>query len=953
MRFSSILSLPRSLSSWVALGAVLAVGSGCPEEQTPCTSTLECNVGEVCEEGVCEVARQEPEPEEPEGSEPSTAPPETEIVGDPAELTNENSFEVAFQCADDVACAFECSLDDGQFGFCTSPAVYSGLAEGDHRFRVRGIRANVFVDESPAEHNFTVDQTPPDTTIEEGPDAITTAATVAFTLGCIGAEECTYDCELNGEDVGCGPFPNLADGTYVFAAAARDPADNLDPSPVEQTFEVDRAAPETTLVSGPPATTGQDDATFIFECSESAPEGNGCTFECAVDEEAYGECESPFEVTDVEAAEHIFRVRAVDAAGNVDESPAEQTWTVDGSIPVTQIDLAPLAAIGQTTTTIEFSCNRPEGCTYTCAIDSAAPQACGSPLTLENLVDGVHTVVVTASNQAGTPDPNPPTVSFFVDTVVPEVALLTTPDAVNDATTATFEFTCSDPEPSGGGCTYECAVDGAEYEACASPKAYTGLADGNHTFEVRGSDLAGNLDVSPELFTWRVDTTAPQTVLDVAPDDPTSNVSATFEFSCEDPSQPCTFECSVDGAPLSDCTSPFSTDDLAEGDHTFSVVASDALEFTDLTAATHEWTVDLTAPETNLSGPDSPTQSTAAAFVFSCNDEPCTFVCSLDGATPSACTSGISFADLAEGVHTFEVVATDSGGTADPSPAVWAWEVDVTPPTVVFTSVPSDPSNDPTPTFEFECEGGEACTFECASTVGGTPDTPCNNGVFTTSVGEGADNVFEVVAYDVAGNSQRAFSTAWTTDFTAPDIGGLVLQGPTTRNNNVLVFTVFCQDATLTRIYTEFEGVLTFAGESDDDDGQSRFGLSLGPLPDGTRNYISTCLDEAGNESFESNKIPVTIDTVAPIFLDLEIEVQAGGPDSCKPVFTWEVSDDTDTTAQCGLDGTLVDGNCSSPFVYSGPIGAGDRTGTVFVTDEAGNSNQSTVSFFVPINCAN
>lgn len=88
----------------------------------------------------------------------------------------------------------------------------------------------------------------------------------------------------------------------------------------------DVTAPDTTLAASGPAegsTVSSSTATFGFSASES-----GATFECRLNAGAWAACASPRVLTGLTPGASTFAVRAVDAAGNVDTTPATRHWTV-------------------------------------------------------------------------------------------------------------------------------------------------------------------------------------------------------------------------------------------------------------------------------------------------------------------------------------------------------------------------------------------------------------------------------------------------------------------------------------------------------------------------------------------------------------------------------------------------------------------------------------------------
>jgi len=52
--------------------------------------------------------------------------------------------------------------------------------------------------------------------------------------------------------------------------------------------------------------------------------------------------------------------------------------------------------------------------------------------------------------------------------------------------------------------TTECQLDAGNWDNCENDVLYTSLSDGEHTFCVKGTDVAGNEDLSPACFTWTI-----------------------------------------------------------------------------------------------------------------------------------------------------------------------------------------------------------------------------------------------------------------------------------------------------------------------------------------------------------------------------------------------------------------------------------------------------------------
>jgi hypothetical protein len=116
---------------------------------------------------------------------------------------------------------------------------------------------------------------------------------------------------------------NTGTGRYPFVDIVTFPASG---------GGTDTAPPETTIDNVSQTDTGGRDVSISFSGTDNV----GVTgFECRRGTEAFAACTSPKVYNDLSPASYTFEVRAKDAAGNVDQSPASITWTVSASAPTT------------------------------------------------------------------------------------------------------------------------------------------------------------------------------------------------------------------------------------------------------------------------------------------------------------------------------------------------------------------------------------------------------------------------------------------------------------------------------------------------------------------------------------------------------------------------------------------------------------------------------------------
>lgn len=410
-------------------------------------------------------------------------------------LTNAQNIAVEFAVSE--AAEISCSFDGGSVAACQSPFVAKNVGEGDHSLVISAVdeAGNVAV---PVVMNWAMDFTAPVVSFGDIlPSASSHINSNNISLAVNAPQGASLYASINGGAAQNFQSPlslnGLAEGNYSVAVYGVDEAGNNSPVIAHQ-FAVDLTAPSVSIVAEITKNpTNSDRNAFAMSSSEEG------SFECNLDNAGFSACESPDEVAGLADGAHSMQVRAIDLAGNA-SAIAQYDWVVDTKAPSTAV--SGNSSDDQASMTMSSD---ESGVTYLCSLDGAPLSPCAGAVSYSGLALGSHNFLAKAVDAAGNVDPVGANYQFAIIKPIHTTITSATPgESPTNKVTMTVTFV-ADQENA----TFLCSLDGSAFQACMSPKVYSGIGDGTHKVVVKAVDAFGNMDAVGASYTWVVDTTAP------------------------------------------------------------------------------------------------------------------------------------------------------------------------------------------------------------------------------------------------------------------------------------------------------------------------------------------------------------------------------------------------------------------------------------------------------------
>lgn len=796
-----------------------------------------------------------------------TVPPETTITSKPGTYSNDPTVNVSLT-SNEVSTTFQCRAGSSEWENVDSTGELATLADGAHTIDCRARDAAGNVEPSPASFIVNLDTVVPVSTLSVSslytnnrrPPVTIQRSESNLTTVCRVANVTSFQ-NVTGNFT---PPSLLADGPHTIQCQSTDRAGNVETPAATVNVVVDTVPPNTEITGAPPAITSTTSAALTV----SSPDGDVIELRCNLNGGSYQATAGQYLLPSLGDRLHTVNCYARDRAGNNDPSAATVQFRVD-TTPPTIGAIVPGAGAWTADPGIDasFTITDATPTTTTCALDAGSAVACGSPFDLGNLVDGTYQLKINALDQAG--NSSMATVSFNVDTIPPTTTILTAPNSLSRDSTPTVVLSANEPSV-----TYQCQVDGGAWSSATSSTTFQPgtVGDGEHRIDCRARDRALNLEPSPVSTSFVIDTIAPIVAFTTpAPGSLISDDVVTAQFSVQD-ANAVTSMCAVDATEPAECDESFTTAQLNDGVHAFTVRAEDAAG--NVSSASVSFIVDTQPPDTSInSSLPRVTSSTTIALTVSSSEADSTIQCRIDDGGWTPISGQFVAPDLPDGAHEFECIATDAAGNVDMTPSSIQTIIDSTPPTISV----SNPSAGgfvltQRPSFNFSAiDANELMLVRCS--VDGDSEVPCLSPWQPPRLSPGQHSL-RIRAADTAGNEReltRSFSVV-IVDNEAPETYLTGYPGP----------------------LTETAGPFTFESNEEVVDFECAFdagnyspcvsGFTGSPLTLGQHTFKVRARDELGNVDASPAARAFTIVPSAPTNHEPEAELDVEGSVGAAPM---------------------------------------------------------------------
>ncbi|MDH2422301.1 Ig-like domain-containing protein, partial [Cobetia litoralis] len=704
------------------------------------------------------------------------------------------------------------------------------------------------------------------------------------------------------------PNTELGDGEHVFSVTATDAAGNESAPSGEFTLSIDTEAPVAPVLNDSDGTTASGTAEAGSDIEITNSNGDSVGTGIAEDDGTFS-----IELDPSQQDGEALTATATDPAGNTSSSstPATVDTSTDSTAPNTPTIAAATDDVeaitgalkdGDSTndTTPTLGGTAEVGSTVTVSLDgevigttTADSNGAWSFTPNTELGDGEHVFSVTATDAAGNESAPSGEFTLSIDTEAPVAPVLNDSDGTTASGTAEagsdIEITNSNGDSVGTGI----AEDDGTFSIELDPSQQDGEA-----LTATATDPAGNTSSSstPATVDTNTDSTAPNapTITSATDDvpadtgalasgDSTNDATPTLTGSAEAGSTvTITHNGEVVDTVVADANGTWRytpSTDLTEGEHFFSVTATDAAGNESAPSGEFTLTVDTAAPDAPvLSETDGTTvagtgEAGTTVEITNANDDVVgTAVVDAEG------NFSVELSPEQEAGSTLTATAIDAAGNESAASAALDVPVDAdvtAPNTPTITSATDnvaadtgalasgDSTNDAAPTLTGSAEAGSTVTIthngEVVDTVvadangawGYTPSTDLTD----------SDHIFSVTATDAAGNESAASGEfTLTVDTTVPTNPALALTTDTNITDDGITSN---GEVTVSGLEADASWEYSLDGGSNWIDGTgTTFTLGEGVYADGDVQIHQT--DVAGNVSTEVSLGAVTIDTVAP-----------------------------------------------------------------------------------------